>query len=403
MIQCKWCDKHIFWMFSRRDCLCRSCRAEITADIERILPAVKYSIKVVANAANRSLRIEHCRTILEHAERLQAYARRGIPVGDFQPDRLIEEYRNAHDSLITEQHPKRRYLSVSCARAEDALAEYQDILHVRDALDSIRLAREIAPDIKPSAVISFINQKGGVGKTTSTLNLGAGLARQNRRVLLIDFDPQANLTDGLGLDETKLTSSIFDVLTGKVTARDAVITLNDRMAVIPADISLSRAERELARQSSNIYLLKNAIETIEGYDAVLIDCPPSLGVLTLNALAASNSMIVPVQPEYYALKGLRKVFDALNFVNRKINHDLRIMGIVGTRYDPRKNLHVEVLDRLKAGMKNGAFFTIIRENIAVAEASSFGQSIFDYSPDSSGAEDYQLLSREVMNAIEKYG
>jgi chromosome partitioning protein len=245
--------------------------------------------------------------------------------------------------------------------------------------------------------IAFTNQKGGVGKTTSTVNIGAGLCRQGKKVLLVDLDPQANLTYSLRKSSNRLENSIYDVLKGRVNPEEAIISHNG-FDIIPSSIDLSGAEMEFANEPARETLLKNSLDNFsKDYDYVLIDCPPNLGLLTLNAFTAVNEIFIVLQSEYLALHGLSKLMDVIQVVKERLNPEIEITGIICTLFDGRKNLNNEVVDHIKDYFGDKVFNTLIRDNVALAEAPSHHKTIFEYAPDSYGAKDYNELAREIRN------
>ncbi len=243
--------------------------------------------------------------------------------------------------------------------------------------------------------IALINQKGGVGKTTSTINLGAGLSMLGKSVLLVDLDPQAHLTYGLGIQAHELDYTVYEVLRGEVTAAEAVVQ-RDGLEVLPSSLSLSAAEVELSGMAGREFLLKEALAGLPPHDFVLLDCPPSLGLLTLNALTAAQEVFIPLQTEFLALQGMSKLIDTVNVVKKRLNPNLAISGIIGTQFDARKNLNREVVDKIREYFADKLFETLIHDNVALAEAPSFGQTIFEYRPDCRGAHDYLALSQEAV-------
>lgn len=250
-------------------------------------------------------------------------------------------------------------------------------------------------------IISFTNQKGGVGKTTSTINTGAGLSKLGYNVLLIDMDSQANLTYSLKKHSTKLRKSVYEVLKGECSASSVIVDHAD-FDILPASIELSGADMELVNEPARENLLKDALEEIkEQYDFILIDCPPNLGLLTLNAFTASNELIIVLQSEYLALHGLSKLIGLIKIVQKRLNPDLKVEGIVCTIYDKRKNLNREVVGHIRDYFGSKVYNTIIRDNVALAEAPSYHKTIFEYDEDSHGAEDYLLLAKEVRNGVAK--
>ncbi|MHB8277889.1 MAG: ParA family protein [Candidatus Humimicrobiaceae bacterium] len=242
--------------------------------------------------------------------------------------------------------------------------------------------------------ISVANQKGGVGKTTSVINIGAGLRRLGKRVLLIDLDPQSNLTYSLGLTR-KIDKTVLDILKGEARAGEVVID-KDGLYIIPSSIDLAGADIELSTIAGREFLLKEALRDVKGMDYIFIDCPPSLGLLTLNAFTVSDEVYIPLQTEYLALQGLNALIKTIDLIKTRINGNLNITGVIATRYDKRKILNKEVAEAIKNKFKDKLFNTYIRENISLAEAPSFGQDIFTYRPNSNGAEDYLNLCKEII-------
>ncbi len=245
--------------------------------------------------------------------------------------------------------------------------------------------------------IAFTNQKGGVGKTTSTINVGAGLAQEGFQVLLVDLDPQANLTYSLRLSSNRLDNSIYNVLKGEIEADEAIINHNG-FDIMPSSIDLSGAEMEFANEPAREMLLKNKLNTLsKDYDYILIDCPPNLGLLTLNAFTAVKEIFIVLQSEYLALHGLSKLMDVIQIVKERLNPEIEISGIICTLFDGRKNLNNEVVDHIQDYFGDKVFDTIIRDNVALAEAPSHHKTIFEYAPDSHGAKDYKALAQEIRN------
>ncbi|MTI88054.1 MAG: ParA family protein [Balneolaceae bacterium] len=246
--------------------------------------------------------------------------------------------------------------------------------------------------------IALTNQKGGVGKTTTTINVGAGLAKLGKKVLLVDLDPQANLTYSLRMHSHRLDKTIYHALRGIAKAEEVIINHNG-FDFMPSSLELSGAELELASEPARERLLKDVIDQIkeEDYDYVLIDCPPNLGLLTLNAFTAVNDIFIVLQSEYLALHGLSKLLDLVKVVNQRLNSDLRVGGIICTLYDGRKNLNKEVVGHIKDYFGPKVFNTIIRDNVALAEAPSHHKTIFEYDGNSHGAKDYLALAKEIKN------
>jgi chromosome partitioning protein len=244
-----------------------------------------------------------------------------------------------------------------------------------------------------SKVISISNHKGGVGKTTSTINIGAGLNKLGKKVLLIDLDPQANLSQSLGLTEQK--RNIYGALRGEYSLEP--IQVLKGLDVVPSTLDLSGAEIEMSGEAGREYILRELIEPIRNsYDYIFIDNPPSLGLLTLNSFVASDMAFIPLQAQFLALQGLTKLMEVIEKIRKRLNKDLRIGGVFITQYDSRKVLNRDVAETIQAHFKDQVFKTKIRDNIALAEAPAQGLDIFRYNPKSYGAEDYLSLSKEIM-------
>jgi chromosome partitioning protein len=245
-------------------------------------------------------------------------------------------------------------------------------------------------------IIALANQKGGVGKTTSTMNIGAGLNKLGKKVLLVDLDPQAHLTYSLGIEAHELDKTVYELLKGETTLEEVLIYRGEGLKLIPSTLDLAGAEIELSGIAGREFLLKEALDGLRGFDYVLIDCPPSLGLLTLNALTTTQEVYIPLQTEFLALQGLSKLLETIEVVKKRLNRKLEITGIIGTRYDGRKLLNRGVIDKIEGYLGDKLFKTLIRENISLAEAPSYGQTIYEYKPDSHGAEDYLNLCKEII-------
>lgn len=247
-------------------------------------------------------------------------------------------------------------------------------------------------------IISLLNHKGGVGKTTSTINIGAGMVELGKKVLLLDLDPQANLTLSLGIP--RQTNTIYEALRGECELEP--YRFKENLDVVISTLDLSGAEMELVNEAGREYLLRELFEPVkEDYDFIIIDCPPSLGLLTLNALAASDVVFIPLQTEFLALQGLAKIKQVVDKVKFRLNKKLDIGGVIATMYDHRKVLNRDVVDTIRKYFGEKVFNTLIRENVALAEAPAQRKDIFAYSRNSIGAQDYLNLSKEIVARMEK--
>lgn len=251
-------------------------------------------------------------------------------------------------------------------------------------------------------IIAVTNQKGGVGKTTSVVNIGAGLHRLNHKVLVVDMDPQAHLSYSLGIPVDDLDRSVFEVLKGEVAVNE-ILADRDGLHILPAHIDLAAADRELASKTGHEMFLKEALAGASGYDYILIDCPPNLGLLTLNALMAAQEVFVPMQAEFLSIKGLNNLLKMLTQLKQRENPTLELTGIILTLFDRRLRLHREVVEKLRHYFGSKLFPTFIRRNISLAEAASFGESIYEYAPRSHGAEDYTALCHQITKMTQNDG
>jgi chromosome partitioning protein len=250
-----------------------------------------------------------------------------------------------------------------------------------------------------SKIMAVANQKGGVGKTTTSVNLGAGLASLGKRVLLVDIDPQGNTTSGVGINKADVANCIYDVIINEVPPQEAIVeTQIEGLHIIPATIQLAGAEIELVSTISREVRLKKSLAMVKkNYDYILIDCPPSLGMLTINSLTASDSVIIPIQCEYYALEGLSQLLNTVRLVQKHLNTSLQIEGVLLTMFDARTNLGIQVIEEVKKYFQQKVYQTIIPRNVRLSEAPSHGQSIITYDPRSRGAEVYLELAKEVIS------
>lgn len=248
-------------------------------------------------------------------------------------------------------------------------------------------------------IITFANHKGGVGKTTTVANIGYALANhQKKRILMIDMDPQTNLTSHFGIYERPDTT-MYEVLKGTSTISQAILPLSPQLHLLPSSLDVTNIEAELQGITGREFILNEALETIRDYDAVLIDTPPSLGVLTVNAFTASTDVCIVVQTEFFALQGLAKLYEIINIVQKRTNPKLSISGVIATMFDRRKGMHCEALQALETRFPGELFDTQVTEAIALVEASSAGKSIFEYKPSSKAAEQYDEIAKAIATKI----
>lgn len=251
--------------------------------------------------------------------------------------------------------------------------------------------------------IVIANQKGGVGKTTTAINLSASLAKLGKKTLIVDMDPQGNSTSGVGVDKYKVENNVYELLLGECEIEEAIIeNVYANLDVLPSNIDLAAAEIELVDTDRKEFILKRALDQVKDrYDFILIDCPPSLNVLTINSMCAGDSVLVPIQCEYYALEGLTQLMHTIQLVRDRLNPNLIIEGVVFTMFDARTNLSMQVVENVKNNFKENIFNSIIPRNVRLAEAPSYGMPITEYDSRSAGAEKYLLLAEEVIRRGEE--
>ena len=252
-------------------------------------------------------------------------------------------------------------------------------------------------------IIAIANQKGGVGKTTTSINLSAALAMKGKKVLIIDTDPQGNTTSGYGIDKNELENTLYELILGECSIMDCLVpNVINNISVIPSNVNLAAAEIELIGVEKKEYILKSEVDYIkDDYDYIIIDCPPSLNMLTINAMTTADSVLVPIQCEYYALEGLSQLIHTINLVKERLNPTLTMEGVVFTMYDSRTNLSNQVVENVKENLKQHIYQTLIPRNIRLAEAHSYGMPITRYDPRSAGAEAYMNLAEEVIKATKQ--
>ena len=248
-------------------------------------------------------------------------------------------------------------------------------------------------------IIAIANQKGGVGKTTTSINLAASIAEMGKRVLAIDLDPQGNMTSGLGVDKNEVENTVYELMLDECSINESIQdTVVKGLRLIPSNVNLAGAEIELLGINDKEYILKTAVDYIrDDYDFIVIDCPPSLNMLTINAMTTANSVLVPIQCEYYALEGLTQLIHTIDLIKERLNENLQIEGVVFTMFDGRTNLSLQVVENVKENLDRNIYKTIIPRNVRLAEAPSYGMPINMYDTRSTGAEAYRLLAEEVIN------
>ena len=248
-------------------------------------------------------------------------------------------------------------------------------------------------------IIAIANQKGGVGKTTTSINLSACLAELGKKVLVIDLDPQGNCTSGFGIEKEQIDNTVYELMLNKCSVKNSMMKVEgiENVSLIPSDVNLAGAEIELLEFNEKEYILRNSIDYVkEDYDYIIIDCPPSLNMLTVNAMTTADSMLIPIQCEYYALEGIGQLITTIGLVQKRLNSRLKIEGVVFTMYDGRTNLSKDVVDNVKNNLNANIYNTIIPRNVSLAEAPSHGLPITLYDNKSTGAESYRNLAKEVV-------
>ena len=253
-------------------------------------------------------------------------------------------------------------------------------------------------------IIAIANQKGGVGKTTTTINLSASLGELGKKVLVIDLDPQGNTTSGFGIGKEDIENTVYELMINECTVKGAMMTVDgiENVTIIPSNVNLAGAEIELIDFTEKEFILKNIVDYVkDDFDYIIIDCPPSLNMLTVNAMTTADSMLIPIQCEYYALEGIEQLIHTINLIQKRLNPKLGIEGIVFTMYDGRTNLSKDVVDNVKSNLNAHIYNTIIPRNVSLAEAPSHGLPINKYDPKSTGAKSYKNLAKEVTEGSKR--
>lgn len=305
----------------------------------------------------------------------------------------VVERTSEHEEAAEETDPEMESTS-----PEDGLeAEDEEDDGIRTFIP-FRDKPKVTHAIGQTKILAIINQKGGVGKSTTAVNLSAALGAMGKEVLLVDLDPQGNATSGYGIDKRALDGCVYNVLLGETPVEEVILScVAEGVDVLPSTISLAGAEVELVNEMARENRLKNALGSLRGrYDYILIDCPPSLGLLTINALVAADKLLVPIQCEFYALEGVTKLLDSMKRVKSILNPSLDIFGIVLTMYDSRTNLANQVVNEVRSFFGDEVFETLIPRTVKLSEAPSYGQSILEYAPDNKGALAYNDLAKEVI-------
>ncbi len=308
---------------------------------------------------------------------------------------------NEHAQVVERESEPEPEEDTAAESEEQAAEEPADEEEEDDGFRSFVPFRDKPPVshvIGQTKILAIINQKGGVGKSTTAVNLAAALGRMGKEVLLVDLDPQGNATSGYGIDKRALDACVYNVLLGETPAEDVILScVAEGVDVLPSTISLAGAEVELVNEMARENRLKNALGSLRGrYDYILVDCPPSLGLLTINALVAADKLLVPIQCEFYALEGVTKLLDSMKRVKSILNPSLDIFGIVLTMYDSRTNLANQVVNEVRSFFGDAVFDTLIPRTVKLSEAPSYGQSIIEYAPDNKGSLAYTDLAKEVI-------
>jgi chromosome partitioning protein len=398
MKRCSVCEKKMWLSLKRTFGMCNACYKFFRENVSIAQQQVEVSTQIVDTSLNPMVRLEHCRVIIEKAEKYLTYEKEGAPTLEPLPSKLKNRFIARYDEIAA--NLAELNMNEAFDKAEKALAPLGGIFAVQEVIEKIGAVRDHLHRFpKPPVIVAIINQKGGVGKTTCAINIGDGLSRMGKKVLLVDFDPQANLTEGLGIREQDFQHSIYDIMTGKADWRITVFARGN-MSVFPSNVLLARVERDFAGNGTDVFTLRNALRGLREYDFVLIDCLPSLGMLTMNALAAAKEVFVPIQPEYFALTGMNKINDVIRYINQQYSKNIKITGIICTLWNKRRKLSEEIISHIRERDGGKLFESFIRENAALAEAASFGKTIFEYQPKSIGAKDYMNLSKEILQRLE---
>ena len=299
-------------------------------------------------------------------------------------------------SYPNEEYDRAATVSSSPQLVQEEVEE--EIEMVRPSYIPFKEKGPVSHIIGQTKILAIINQKGGVGKSTTAVNLAAALGAAGKEVLLVDLDPQGNATSGYGIDKRDIDQCVYNVLLGETPVEEVILAqVGKGVDVLPSTISLAGAEVELVNEMARENRLKNALGSLRGrYDYILIDCPPSLGLLTINALVAADKLLIPIQCEFYALEGVTKLLDSMKRVKSVLNPSLDIYGIVLTMYDARTNLSKQVVDEVRSFFGDTVFETVIPRTVKLSEAPSYGQPVLDYAPENKGTEAYNDLAQEVI-------